>query len=290
MSEQGRARGIRATVIVAAMLPIVGVALSGCLGFDRLARVQPVIADAGAVDVNLDTFRFPGSANTAYQDALHDTSGKSRNELQAYIMRKSETPCRTHLTSIHTNAAVFNVATGFLTSALAGAAAIVTGQTASNILAGGAALSNSTRSLVNEEVYQRQIAAAVITEIEENRKTEKTTLEAKRTQSTTLYTVDDAILDAARYHEMCSFYDGMASLAKKAGKSERSRDDLVGATMTKLRQEYDKDKATYDELHTRLGQETAGSDLHQQLELQKRTLLDKMNNTQQRLKALDAML
>tara|TARA_R110001583_G_scaffold140307_1_gene292537 strand:+ start:25505 stop:26272 length:768 start_codon:yes stop_codon:yes gene_type:complete len=201
-----------------------------------MSKVKPVTLAPEDLAIDLNEFKLPGENETLAFTEAKDNQ-KARNELQGAILRRSERACEDHKAAIYTNAAMFNVSTGFLTSALAGAGAIVTGQTASNILAGTAALSNSTRSLVNEEVYQQMIASAVIAEIDQNRKTLSEKISEKRKEVIEEYTVEDAILDVERYNNACSFYQGISSLVQKAGKTERTHDYVIEKNKKNLQEE-----------------------------------------------------
>lgn len=203
------------------------IALGGCSllkDFQGLAKVDPLVkpGDDPPAPVNLDD----PNPKRLYLLALSVDDDKderkiARNQLQALLLRRSDEICEEHKGNIYANAAVFNVTTGFLTSALAGAAAIVTGPTAVSVLAGSSALSNATRSLVNDEVYQQQLTAGVIAEITDNRKTRLHLILGKRSKDISDYAMDDAIREAQNYHQMCSFYQGITSLLKKAGRKER---------------------------------------------------------------------
>ncbi|MCC9623109.1 hypothetical protein LPB41_15565 [Thalassospira sp. MA62] len=268
--------------------------LSGCYGMTQLSKVQPVITDPENLAIDLDTYYFPGtdrvSGDIAFKVAQNG-SEKERNELQGVILRRSETACQNHKAAIYTNSAVFNVSTGFLTSALAGAGAIVNGQMATSILAGTAALSNSTRSLVNEEVYQQMLSTAIISEIELNRKEFLAEISKKRASTTTDYTVEDAILDAERYNNLCSFYKGVASLVQKAGKSERNYEDVLSQSRSALKTEKDEIQSEINEITTEISQITPATDPYRiSLESRRTLLVKKLENIDGRLMSMDKFM
>lgn len=270
----------RAVPVAAALL------LSGCFGLDRFSRVEPVTTVPETIAVDLDEFKLPGEENLAFTEAKN--SEKSRNELQSAILRRSERACENHKASIYTNAAIFNVSTGFLTSALAGAGAIVTGQTATSILAGGAALTNSTRSLVNEEVYQQMISSAIIAEIDQIRKTSLEEIYTKRIQDITIYTIEDAILDAEQYNNSCSFYHGIASLVEKAGKEERTHEYVIEKSQSKLKIEKSETLEDIENVSTQIeSHQNPNDDFGNSLEQRRRILIEKLNNIDKRLMVID---
>ncbi|MBO6579820.1 MAG: hypothetical protein JJ871_11100 [Thalassospira sp.] len=277
--------------VAAVFLPFI---LSGCYGMEQLSKVQPVITDPENLAIDLDAYYFPGTDEKtgviAFKEAK-EGSIKERNELQGLILRRSETACQNHKASIYTNAAVFNVSTGFLTSALAGAGAIVNGEMAASILAGTAALSNSTRSLVNEEVYQQMLSTAIISEIELNRKEFLADIYTKRSEATTTYTVEDAILDAERYNNLCSFYKGVASLVKKAGKSERNYEDVLSKRRLGLKKEQEDTQTNIDEITTKISEIDDNQDPHRiSLESRRTLLMERLKNIDTQLSSMDSFM
>ncbi|MEQ8665127.1 MAG: hypothetical protein RIC16_05325 [Rhodospirillales bacterium] len=238
--------------------------------------------------IDIDTLKLPDRSGPAYVAAATDVG--ARNFLQGAIIRRSDETCDRHKASIHTNAAVFNVSTGFLTSALAGAGAVVTGTTAVNILSGSAALTNSTRSLVNEEVYQEMLAAAIIAEIDENRRVAHEALVARRAGDTATYTVEDAVRDAIAYHQLCSFYQGVASMVKKAGVTQRSQEELIENSITKLRAEKEKDKAELAGIESRITAAAGDAALVEALKDQRKALMAKIDRIRARLSVMDTFL
>ena len=281
---------LRKTLPTAQML-LAAFTLSGCFGygFDNLAKVEPVTKVTEEVAIDLDSFKFPDESQIAFTAAKSDR--KSRNELQSAILRRSERACEDHKASIYTNSAMFNVSTGFLTSVFAGAGSIVTGQTAANILSGAAALSNSTRSLVNEEIYQQMISSAIIAEINQNRKDFLNTIKTSRSGDIEVYTVEDAILDAERYNNLCSFYQGISSLVKKAGNNSKSHEYVIQSSRNLLKQEkkelQGELKIITDNISSLNQQDT---DLKSTLERRIEIIVNRINQIDERLTTIDKFM
>ncbi|WP_343561686.1 hypothetical protein [Kiloniella sp. b19] len=265
-------------------------ALTGCGYFADLSRVEPVTNDvtdeksAYAVNIVPDDIAAGGK--------YADQSG--RNILQSKILRHSDQACEDHKSYIHSNSAVFNVSADILTSTLAGAGAIVTGQTAANVLSGAAALTNSTRSSVNEEVYQELLTAAIIAEIDFNRSELLKTLEGKREKEVNQYTVYDAIRDAENYNRLCSFYSGVSSLVQKAGRTNRKPETSPSERIKLLRAERAEDQMIFDTvtelLNTEENKAVRNTDLIESLKEQQQKLQRKMTNIAARLDVLDDQL
>lgn len=226
--------------------------MGGCANYDEmkgLFRVDPVVhrtqqESDKAKDfpdyfetINLDVYMFnpPHGINLkpAYELALTDATARDR--LQSEIMTLSDKVCEQHKGDITANNALMNSAFGILTSALAGSAAIVSGTVAQG-LAGGATFTNSTRSVIGEEIYQKYIAPAIVKAIEEKRIEKRSEIMAKNGKTTAEYRVWDAINDAQNYHQRCSFYSGVKSLAEAAEKVGLDRAG-IDAEISRLRDE-----------------------------------------------------
>lgn len=201
---------------------------------------NPNTDTVGLAIFNLDTDKLhPCDAKTAYQEARDtedaalaaggnaDKGKVARNRLQSRLLAVSDAICDKHQGDIYATANTLNVGTGFLTTVLAGAATVVTGEVAKDILAAGAGASNATRSLINEEVYQKQVTAAVIKGIRSNRESKMTTIDARRKLGNTDYSLDEAIRDVVDYHTRCSFYAGVTYLVQATERAVPSREQLT---------------------------------------------------------------
>ena len=122
--------------------------------------------------VPLACFDFPGdaAARSAYAaaampqgSAYKTASGPqtqmlnaryARNRLASILLKQSDDICTTEMGRLVSREAMVNTSLSFLTSALAAAGGIVTGQTAHRILSGGAGLSNATRENFDANVYR----------------------------------------------------------------------------------------------------------------------------------------
>ena len=130
------------------------------------------------------------------------------------IIKKSKEVCDLHEVSIFVNAAASDFVTSTLTTGLSTAATIATGGLASSILSGTAAFTNATESEIDENFYDNNLASSIIKAIEAKRENIDDELREKRQFSYDRYNMRKAIVDAVEYHQQCSFYQGVVTLAE----------------------------------------------------------------------------
>jgi hypothetical protein len=178
------------------------------------------------VPLNLDCFYFPGTeptapvlgtpaslnrapvTGTAYQRAA--ISPGDRNRLAGILMKESDDVCVKEMGDVSAREAIANTLLGTATSALSTASSIVTGQKLKSWLAGGSAFTNATRDHINAEVYRNVLASAMAKAIDNSRKTERGEIMKRLERGIDLYAVDMMIADVNRYHQSCSFFNGLA--------------------------------------------------------------------------------
>lgn len=160
--------------------------------------------------------------------------GAARNSGVSALVLASETLCVEHRKTIYGNEAAFNITAGTFTNLFAGASTVATAQTGKTILSALALLSNAERSLVNETIYKQMLVTSVDKKIVELRQGRAEAIYTKlESQDANAYSVNRALLDFYKFHEACSFMDGLrVALAEgtnesAAHKLERLRGNLV---------------------------------------------------------------
>jgi len=183
--------------------------------------------------IDLSTFKS-SDGKTFYTEA--EKSEQARNRFQEALIDVSNDACNKHKARIVGLAAGADFALSEVTTLLAGAGAIVTGETAARILSGGAGISNATRANMNEVFYQNFVTTAIVKAIEGEREQKILVLDGLKTKSMKDYSADDVVRRVNEYHEMCSFYRGLVALTAAA---ERIGPSLaaVEADMENLRVE-----------------------------------------------------
>lgn len=166
----------------------------------------------------------------------------ARNLLQSMLIARSERICQTHKGAIVSYSAGANLTLGLTSAALGTAGALVTGG-ASNILAGLAAIAATGRASVQEDVFHKILAPAVVKQINEDRKNfYNESIVPRRGKSIAEYNTADAVTDVLRYHDKCSFYSGLSSLADTAGRTP-TRAQALNAEMLELQGQVEKSDA-----------------------------------------------
>jgi hypothetical protein len=174
-----------------------------------------------------------------------------RNRFQDYLIWRSEQQCERHKAGIMSTQAGVNFGLSTLTTGAAATAAIVTAP-ASSILGAVGALFSGTRSHFNENFFRQMLAPGVVREINKSRgaqlgiimskrgvpATERPALMTMAKAGTTTqtevpsktvmmadYTLEEALGDVERYHQLCSFTAGLSALIEPGEKFE---DTAVG--------------------------------------------------------------
>lgn len=134
---------------------------------------------------------------------------KLRNSAVATLVAASDEGCYTHLRSMYGNEAAWNLTLGSLTTLLTGSAAVVGSMTAKTNLAAAGAFFSSERALGNEVVYKNQIVPAIHQKILEKRRAEYDKILTHFSETETQLPFRAAMLSVIRYHNMCSFMEGL---------------------------------------------------------------------------------
>ncbi|MBK6726538.1 MAG: hypothetical protein IPG63_04645 [Xanthomonadales bacterium] len=177
-----------------------------------------------------------GSENTAsvcnvsYWIARAGNRMETRNSTQSELIILSNEVCQQHLSDVFGTSAVINVTGSFTSMLLSGAAAIVSGRAGQNMSA-AASIISGTQSSINSEIYQGLLVGAIIAEIQGTRSSAYAEIKQRRSQAVDVYSPAEAVSDALAYHDLCSFYMGVTSLVKKAGRTTRETDPFVQATI-----------------------------------------------------------
>ena len=178
--------------------------------------------DAHDIAINLDCFYFPDEIRAATQEparlpilAYDQHAGSTaaakvyRKRLAAVLVKHSDDVCTKELGDISAREAITNTLLGTVTSTLSTVSSIVTGERLKSWLAGGAAISSATRDHINAEVFRNVLSNAMAKAIENSRSTQLAAINTALDSTTNTYTVDDVIRDVNRYHQTCSFYNGL---------------------------------------------------------------------------------
>jgi hypothetical protein len=248
--------------------------LSGC-NVGALARVNPnAVAiypqssdckltrgpdDTEDGSVDLDCFKFDpkNDAVTAYRMATSGTVPErtlARNRLAAALMTAADNVCTREKGSIVGREAALNFGLSSATSALSGAASIVSGDLAKSILAGGAGFANAVRGHANESFYRNQVTQAITASMDSERDRIARIIQKKHDVPADQFSADEMIRLVNEYHHACSFEHGLQLLVK-AAVNQRGIDVIIAqrnsaSAVSTLDQEL---RSVNEELKTKIG-------------------------------------
>jgi hypothetical protein len=215
------------------ILAVGALLMSGCTAIQAQSRVDPqTIAHYGRSNatppnadcpaqlpedshggaINLDCFHFPGDEDeTAYvrAAATGDDAELYRNRLAAVLLKHADDVCTLEMGRLVADEAFVNTTLSTLTSGLAGASTIVTGNLAKSILSGGADFTNAFRSHINEHVYRNVLATAVGRAIRNDQEKRRGEIASRLKEPAKDYNVDAMIVDVNAYHQVCSLERGL---------------------------------------------------------------------------------
>lgn len=151
---------------------------------------------------------------------------QTRDRALNKLMLLSDDMCSVHQSNVLSNASTWNVGTGSVTNLLAGIAALGSNSASQANYAAGAVFSNSTRSLVNSEVYMQSLATTIIRAIETLRKERRGAVEQRmKSDNEVVYSFENGYRDVQQYHQACSFYLGISEVSRAVDARADKSDD-----------------------------------------------------------------
>lgn len=141
-------------------------------------------------------------------------SKRRRNQVQERILAASNNRCnlyKAYMKNLNTRT---HFLLGATTTILGGAGAIV-GGAAARTYAGAAGVVSGTRSEFDQAYYSKKAFGLVAAGIDDRREQLHEKMKEKRGDEVDVYTVEEAVSDAIRYHGACSIDSGLDEAAKK---------------------------------------------------------------------------
>jgi hypothetical protein len=195
-------------------------------------------ANQGAID--LDCAKFPENPDkTAYylaavgdtQDAakVEQTRVYYRNRLAWMLMKHSDDACIASLGRATNNEAVSNIVLELLTTATAAASTVVSGNTAKSILSATAATASGTRDHINAEVFRNTLVSAITKAITADRNRIASEIQLDLARPSAEYDVDRMIREVNRYHQACSYFNGLQLVVQAVDRSTPNQADRLKA-------------------------------------------------------------
>lgn len=159
-----------------------------------------------------------------------------RNETQSEMLLQADRLCDRYLASVFGEQAGNALWMDIAGSALSGGAALASGNSARNLSA-GAALLGATKSHINADVYQNQVATAINLLIRKKRNAARSVIHNNQVCSVARYSAADAVTDAQTYHNMCSFEYGLGELVHEASDTSPVRGSVASLTLQRLQKQ-----------------------------------------------------
>lgn len=189
--------------------------------------------------IDLNTFCIPQDlqnspcTRTAYQRALKAEGSETsedarlaRNQLMLAVLRRSEEVCNFHKGAIMATSAATGFTTGFMSAALSTLSSAFTPATTKTALSASAAITDAAGTGLRANIYQNVLAPAVVTEITNQREARLKQILARKVEDISSFPITEALYEVERYHELCSFYVGIAALAKDRAPKARTKEDI----------------------------------------------------------------
>ncbi|HEY6940145.1 hypothetical protein [Dokdonella sp.] len=176
-------------------------------------------------------------ADAAAADKAHPGIAlRARNETQSEMLLQADRLCDRYLASVFGEQAGNSLWMDVLGTTLSGGATLASGNSARNLSA-GAALLGATKSHINADVYQNQIASAINLLIRKKRNAARSVIHNNQGCSVARYPAADAVTDALVYHNMCSFEYGLGELVHEASDTSPVRGSVATLTLQRLQKQ-----------------------------------------------------
>jgi len=147
--------------------------------------------------------------------SLDVTTERERNRQQSILLARSQSQCAEFISRLHYTRASMNTSLSTYSNITSTAAAIVSGRAGQN-LAGMSSVFGFYNNTVNQEFYGGLLMPAITEEIFTSRSEAYSEIIELQKKSLTEYPNPMAILDAIKYHDMCSVPYALVGLTNQA--------------------------------------------------------------------------
>jgi len=201
--------------------------LYGCAGYyeaDPLFKQQSnlLVDNTDEIIVNADELK-------KRVDKVNDST-VLRNQLIEELLTISDRSCAKHHSHIISNLNTWNVSTGTLSTLLSSIGAVTGGESAKAALSAGAAFTNSTRSLVNEEVYAKALGTTIVRATVSARQKKMADIrKGMLTENIKEYSTQQGLRDVYNYQNRCSFYYGLLEITKALEERKPTKSEILNS-------------------------------------------------------------
>lgn len=203
--------------------------IQGCGSLGNTYLPDAVMADNNE---NIPYFNSDSEIILSVSDisALNSDNTK-RKAFIAQAILSSDKKCTQHQANIISNSNSWNVGMGSLSMLLTGTAAVIShAQTAAELAAAATAVTG-IQSIANEEIYANAMGTSIIRAMDVSRAKSLAIIDQKilteSTDSTKIYTTENALVDIQRYHSQCSLMAGLVEITKALEQRKLSTQEIL---------------------------------------------------------------
>lgn len=153
-------------------------------------------------------------------NCANEKSLRRRSQVQDRLIAASNQRCNAYGVYLKRLSTAVNSTFGVLTTVLAGAGAIATGEDTARALAGLSGITSGTRAELNQAIFESVVTSVIVPALNQRREEIHNEILAKRNQPISQYTVEAAVADAIKYHGACSINEGIAYAEKSLASFE----------------------------------------------------------------------
>ena len=158
-----------------------------------------------------------------------------RNRVQNRIIAASNQRCSEFKKFVKQFDSSTNLFLGGLTTLTAGLGSIFTAANTVRALSGTAAITSGFRAEVNDAYFQQQTVQLLTNGLESSRKELFEEISKKSKWSIEMYTVEQAVGDAVRYHDQCSLLAGLERVALDRKRADNPSLPQIDKVLERLR-------------------------------------------------------
>jgi len=182
--------------------------------------------------IDLDTFVLWGqkdpAVDTIQQDILAGTTislaqaKEARNDLKSALVQHSDLICAYTEAQMEGNSDIANFSTGIVASGAGALGAIFTQATPARIFSGVSGFANSTQTAINQDFFKNALTFSIIEKIDSSRTAQLSIINGHNDDDINTYTLSEMLSDVFKYHNACSFYEGIVAIESSSSNSSAS--------------------------------------------------------------------
>ncbi|WP_423907282.1 hypothetical protein [Candidatus Spongiihabitans sp.] len=151
-----------------------------------------------------------------------------RNALLQEIITISDRVCAAHHVSVIASGDALNIGTGVAATLFSAVSMAINPASTKTALTAASTISNSVRSITNEEVYAKAVATTIVKATNTAREKQLAKIDTGMQKKYTEYTVQQGLRDIFNYHNKCSFYFGILEITEALEQRKLTKAEIMG--------------------------------------------------------------